>query len=179
MLPQVAHAWWTIDEFLALPESHDHLEYVDGEVLLSPSPSAKHQVIVLELAGMLRSWCKQNPPASLGLSPLDLRLGPNRIVQPDLFVVGEGIEHDHEGPIEAVPKLVVEVLSQHRSYDRLTKRLMYAEAGIGEYWIVDPAGRSVEQVAHIETLQVLSEGTLSCRTLAGLAILIEELFDSH
>ncbi len=47
--------------------------------------------------------------------------------------------------IEGVPDLLIEVLSpSNRGHDLLTKRALYARAGVGEYWIVDPANQTVE-----------------------------------
>ena len=39
-----------------------------------------------------------------------------------------------------MPELCVEVLSENRVHDRVTKRLVYAAAGVQEYWVVEPAG---------------------------------------
>ena len=72
------------------------------------------------------------------MAPLDVRLARGRIVQPDAFVILAGLALDASGPIERVPDLCIEVLSHQRSYDRLTKRLLYAEAGVRELWTVDP-----------------------------------------
>ena len=41
---------------------------------------------------------------------------------------------------DAVPELCIEVLSRDRAYDRITKRLIYAEAGVREYWAVEQSG---------------------------------------
>ena len=119
-------------EFLALPESLDRIEFVDGEVVLSPSPSVLHQETVGRLYLVLTLWARAHPPAAVGLSPLDVRLGPDRIVQPDLFVLPLGFPEGAAAPLDAVPALVVEVLSVRTTYDRLAKRLLYAEAGVRE-----------------------------------------------
>ena len=39
-----------------------------------------------------------------------------------------------------MPQLCIEVLSTDRAYDRLTKRFLYAAAGVAEYWVVEPVG---------------------------------------
>ena len=72
------------------------------------------------------------------MSPLDVRFGPDRILQPDAMVFLEVIPHDIAMPIARIPEICVEVVSTNRTYDRVTKRYAYAEAGVKEYWIVDP-----------------------------------------
>ena len=47
---------------------------------------------------------------------------------------------DAEMPLDRIPLICIEVLSHNRVHDRVTKRYVYAEAGVQEYWIVDPAG---------------------------------------
>jgi Uma2 family endonuclease len=78
---------------------------------------------------------------AIGMAPLDVRFGPGRILQPDAFVLLAKAARDHRGPIELVPALCVEVLSNNRAYDRLTKRLIYAEAGVSELWTVSTDGQ--------------------------------------
>lgn len=164
----------TEEEFLALPESHDHVELIDGEVILSPSPLPVHQLLVLELAHRVKLWTEDHPPSFVGLSPLDVRIQPGRILQPDLFVLCPGLER-LDALIEAVPDLVVEVLSSQPTYDRLTKRLAYAEAGVPEYWIVDPVERTIELVTGLETRD-RATSSLQSATLEDLSIDVGALF---
>jgi Uma2 family endonuclease len=129
------------EDFLALPESTDKVELVDGEVIVSPSPSYWHQEVLGRLVGALRSWSsRQKRAVTVGQAPLDVRFGRNRILQPDAFVLFGRVAPSHDGPIDRVPELCVEVLSSNRVHDRVTKRLLYAAAGVKEYWVVDPAG---------------------------------------
>ncbi len=74
------------------------------------------------------------------MAPLDVRFAPGRILQPDAFVLFARVPRGHSGPIDKVPALCVEVLSDDRVHDRVTKRLLYAAAGVTEYWIIEPAG---------------------------------------
>jgi Uma2 family endonuclease len=74
----------------------------------------------------------------VGQAPLDVRFGHGRILQPDVFVLFDRIPFDHEGPLDRVPELCIEVRSSRPSYDRLTKRTIYADAGVRELWTVEP-----------------------------------------
>jgi Uma2 family endonuclease len=132
-------------EFLALPETTQRLELIDGELIVSPSPSYQHQEALSRLIVSLRNWAAaQARPVTIGLAPLDVRFAPDRVLQPDAFVLFAHLPANHAGPIEQIPELCVEVLSQNRAHDRLTKRFVYAEAGVAELWTVEPTG-SVER----------------------------------
>lgn len=161
-------------EFLALPESHDRLELIDGEIILGPSPTPVHQLIVARLCRLVGPWVDANPPAFLGLSPLDVRLEPGRIVQPDLFVLLSGLL-SFEGPIDAVPELVIEVLSRDRGYDRVTKRVLYAQAGVAEYWIVDPLQRRIEVCLGLDRIEVFTDVAVS-RVAKELRVELDAVF---
>ena len=128
-------------EFLGLPESTEKTELVDGEVVVTPSPTFRHQSILLRLAATLKAWADtSSDPVTIGLAPLDVRLRPGRILQPDLFVILARVAEDHEGPIDRIPDICVEIPSRDRVYDRVTKRYLYAEAGVREFWLVEPTG---------------------------------------
>jgi Uma2 family endonuclease len=128
-------------DFLSLPESTAKIELVDGEVVVSPSPTYWHQEVLMRIVGALRAWAaRQKRPLTVGRAPLDVRFAPGRILQPDAFVLFARVPRSHTGPIDTVPALCVEVLSDDRLHDRVTKRLLYAAAGVTEYWIVEPAG---------------------------------------
>ena len=129
----------TEDEFLSWPPSTGRLELIDGDVASQPSASYGHQEALCRLVFTLRSWARGRP-VTIGQSPCDVRFAPSRILQPDTFVVLDRIPLAHRGPITRIPELCIEVLSQDARYDRVTKRLVYAAAGVRELWIVDLAG---------------------------------------
>lgn len=167
---------WNEREFLSLPETHRRIELIDGELIVSPSPTWEHQLLVGSLFRHLSDWAQANPPAAIGLSPLDVRLGPGVILQPDLFVIATGIRRDVSGPIDSVPDLAIEVSSANRAYDRMVKRQLYADAGVAEYWIVDRRERRIEVICGLETTNLVSSGDLESRALPGLTLPIELLF---
>lgn len=128
-------------EFRRLPESTTKVELLDGEVVVSPSPTYWHQEIVGRLIVALRLWAEtQSRPVTVGHAPLDVRFAPGVILQPDVFVLFGRVSARQRGPLERIPELCIEVLSEDRVHDRVTKRLIYAAAGVKEYWVVEPAG---------------------------------------
>ncbi len=131
----------TEEEFLSLPESTEKVELLDGEVILSPSPSYHHQWILRQVVRALEDWATTQPrEVTVGMAPLDVRFAPGRILQPDAFVLFARVLPEHLGPISEVPALCIEVMSSNRAYDRVTKRLIYAEAGVAELWTIDADG---------------------------------------
>lgn len=141
-MSSVAPKLVTEEEFLSLPESADKLELLDGEVILSPSPTYRHQLVLRRVVRALEDWAAgQARETTLGMPPLDVRFAPGRILQPDAFLAFAATADDHEGPLAIIPELCVEVLSSNRSYDRMTKRLVYAEAGVQELWTVSIDGQ--------------------------------------
>jgi Uma2 family endonuclease len=129
------------EDFLRLPESTAKIELVDGEVIVSPSPTYWRQEVLGRIVVALRAWAtRRKGPVTIGQAPLDVRFAPGRILQPDAFVLFGRIPRSHEGPIHRIPELCIEVLSSDRLHDRVTKRLLYAAAGVTEYWVVEPAG---------------------------------------
>lgn len=140
-MPLSRPALVTEEEFLALPESMERIELLDGEVIVSPSPSPWHQELLGRIVGSLRGWAaRQERPVFVGLAPLDVRFGSGRILQPGVFVVLAPVSFDDQGPLDRVPEICVEILSTNRSFDRLTKRVVYASSGVQELWLVEPGG---------------------------------------
>ncbi len=139
----------TEEEFASLPVTVYKTELVDGEVIVTPSPDYAHQKLNLKLASALERWAEVQEeslgPLTVLAAPMDVRLGPNRIVQPDLMVLFREIPFGHRGPILHVPELCVEILSGNPAYDRITKRMLYAEAGVREFWVIDPLGLPAEK----------------------------------
>ena len=129
------------------PSSTPRLELVDGDLLVTPAPGRVHQRVVLELAKLLDAFVRDNSLGELCLSPSDVRLSPELIVQPDLFVVGavNGRRPRASDPITEL-LLAIEVISPASArFDRVAKRRAYQAARVPEYWIADPDARVVER----------------------------------
>lgn len=123
-------------------------ELLDGVILVTPSPSRRHQVVA---AGLIRQQLGLGDAFRVLFAPLDVDLAPDTVVQPDLLVVDRDEFDDETRPVR--PLLVIEVLSPNtRRIDQTLKRERYQRAGVPGYWLVDPTGPSV-------TVLELQDGT--------------------
>ena len=125
------------EEYDALPEEvARRIEVIDGRIMMSPSPSLLHQLLVLGMAGALKAQC----PAGLRVvCDFDLRLAdePLHVRRPDMMIFNA------DPAVVSILRpehltLVVEVVSPNSvTTDRLHKAAEYAAAGIPHYWRVE------------------------------------------
>lgn len=146
VMPEMARSW-TRDMVLALPEDGNRYELLGGELLVTPAPNPKHQILVTALLERLGPYLRAEGLGYVLTSPADVSLDGEQLVQPDLFVVRKtGAVVPARWSEIPLPLLVIEVLSPSTArYDRQVKRRWFQRAGIPEYWIVDPDARQVER----------------------------------
>jgi Uma2 family endonuclease len=157
-------------------------EIISGEAyLMSPSPTSRHQKMVTELTRQMAAQFK-GKRCQVFVSPMDVVLSEEDVVQPDLLVVCDPnrIKRTH---IEGAPALVVEVLSPTSGLrDRLLKLTLYARSGVKEYWIVTPWPSLVE-VLRLEGGRYVvhevfgKEQTLVSPTFPELRVTLADVFD--
>ncbi len=134
---------WTWDDYRTWNDDQRR-ELIDGEpYCMSPAPSSRHQVIAVDLVVLLAQHFKDKVCRPL-VSPIDVKLTANDIVQPDLLVVCDPSQI-HETHIEGPPALIVEILSPSSGrHDRVRKLNLYARSGVAEYWLIQPYPAVVE-----------------------------------
>jgi Uma2 family endonuclease len=131
---------WTFEE---------RVELIKGIIKkMSPAPSRMHQIVSKNLFFKLQTFL-ENQTCQLFYAPFDVRLPvPSKkkditVVQPDICVVCDESKLDELG-CNGSPDLIVEIISPNNSkHDTVTKYNLYEEAGVLEYWIVDPMNRMV------------------------------------
>lgn len=130
---------WTYADYARLPDDGNRYEVIDGELLVTPSPSPMHQRVLVRLVLVLDPYVQRHRIGIL-IPDVDLLFRTGQFLRPDLLVVTE----DQRGGItdrgvEAVPALVVEILSPTSgAIDRVKKPARYGDFGIPEYWVLDP-----------------------------------------
>ena len=160
-------------------------ELVDGVAYaMAPAPTEFHQSIsantLVQIGQFLRGKkCK------VYHAPFDVRLNAdtkdNTVVQPDLSVICDRSKLNEKGCVGA-PDMIVEILSpSSATHDRLLKFEKYRQAGVREYWIIDPAEKVVS--VHIlkdgeYTTNMYGEDSLiSVHVLEGCKINMKEVFE--
>jgi Uma2 family endonuclease len=138
---------WTAAELRAIPDDRNRYEIIDGELLVSPSPSAPHQMLVTELLVRIHAYLDQRRIGVVVVSPADVELADDTVVQPDVFVAPlVGGRPPRTWKELGRLLLVIEVLSPSTARaDRTVKRQRFQREGIPEYWIVDGDARVVER----------------------------------
>jgi Uma2 family endonuclease len=139
---------FTWDDLQTFPEDpHWKYELLEGTLLVTPNaPGLRHQSCALSLAMLFRQVC----PAELKvvIAPFEYRPLAEAATQPDILIARRPVE---EKLLTRRPVLVVEVLSRGSVLtDRTAKRGLYQNRGIEHYWIVDPAGPSVEALRLVD-----------------------------
>ena len=150
-MPAMVQRRWTPDKLRDFIETHPEpvprYELVNGELLVTPSPTSLHQRLVFEIAMRLHTYVDKYHLGEVRISPSDLRPIPESLLQPDLFVIPpiDGRRAPMEDPVTRV-SLAVEILSPSSArFDRVIKRRLYQKIRSSEYWLVDPDAQTVER----------------------------------
>jgi len=134
----------TYDEYLAWAPETMLAEWTEGEVSVAMPPLWEHQRLIGLLHGLLSWLVDAQDLGIVALAPFEVRLLPGRSSrEPDLlFVARERLHLLGQRRFEGGPDLVMEIVSNDSvTRDYHDKRLEYQEAGVREYWIVDPRPR--------------------------------------
>jgi Uma2 family endonuclease len=127
-----------------MPDDGNRYELIEGEIVVSPSPTSHHQVISARLFRLLDDAC---PSGMMVLyAPLDVALDELSVVEPDLIVFDRA--DLGERGLDKPPLLAVEILSPStRSRDLVRKKRLYERAGIQSYWVIDPDEDAIAMTA--------------------------------
>ncbi len=152
----------TYADYAALPDDGQRYQLVEGELVVTPSPTSEHQIVVGAIHHRLCEHVERHGGGRVFVAPLDVVLEDGIVFQPDVFFVSSA----HESIIRATnvrgaPDICIEVLSPGTErLDRVRKLELYARHGVGHYWIVDLAARSIEEY-------VLAGDVYRVRSVAG------------
>lgn len=129
------------EEYLALPDDGRVVEWANGEIIEHMPPTSEHQRIAGFLERLLAAYVDLLKLGEVFDAPIEVKLwpdGPSR--EPDiLFISSEQGRQMRLRRFEGAPALVVEIVSRGSvTIDRITKFREYEQAGVREYWIIDP-----------------------------------------
>lgn len=137
---------WTLEEVHSLPDDGNKYELVRGELFVTPPPTDPHETVGARLARIIDPYVEAH---GLGLvyHPRAVMRFEGSEVEPDLMVrqPQDAVGATWDGA--PVPILVIEILSPStRRRDQVQKRSLYMDAGVAEYWMVDPERRTITSV---------------------------------
>jgi Uma2 family endonuclease len=164
----------TAAEYAQLPETNQPMELYDGELMIMPTPTPQHQILIASLSLLLSKIVRQG---ILFLSPLDVHLDELHVVQPDIMWVAPDSRCTiGEKYLLGAPDLVIEVLSPSTERrDRREKYALYERHGVREYWMVSSAAAYIEvytlRERRFERLGIFTEGeTIPSALLGEIAV---------
>lgn len=167
---------WSEADYYAL-EAERFVELVNGCIEVLPMPSYVHQVVLAWLFEQLLFWNKASDHGKVLCAPLPIKLFPGTIREPDVLIA----------PYPPAQKLLfaLEIVSEGaeaRQRDFVDKRADYAEAGIPEYWIVDPFEKVVTVLklqgkTYVEHGKFLANEIATSATLTGFTLDCEKMWN--
>ncbi len=160
---------WTVERLERLPDDGNRYEVIDGVLFVTPAPTNTHQRALLALTLLLAPYAK-----ALGLdllfAPFAVTFSEHTEVQPDLGVMPPMPDGTFAEKFTDVGRLLlaVEVLSPGtQRTDRTTKRDLYQEEEVSEYWIISLDARTVERWRPDSTEPELLTATMQWRPLSS------------
>ena len=136
---------YTIEDYFSLPEEK-RAELIDGVFYDMASTSVIHQLIAGQIFVQLNVFLRKKKASCVPcIAPVDVQLDcdDRTMVQPDVLVVCDR-EKIRKSGIFGAPDFVAEILSKAtRRKDMLVKLAKYAQAGVREYWLIDPDKQNV------------------------------------
>ncbi len=136
---------WTYSDWEQLLDDGNRYEIIEGVLYVTTAPSFFHQWIIRRLDQQVGTPAEQQGLAYIALAPIGVLMPGCDPVQPDfVLVLKQNAAIIHDRRIHGVPDLIVEVISPgSASYDEGVKLEAYAQAGVPEYAVIEPATRKL------------------------------------
>ena len=170
------------EEFWSLPVSVLPTEYIDGEIVMAPTPTVRDQRALVNIFVLLHAFVTEKALGSIFPAPLDVLLPTGEVVQPDIFFLNtkQAERVSAANKVEEVPPFLVEILSPSSvKHDTVRKRELYERNGVREYWIVDVKERAVSQLVlrkkHYALTELGEADVIKGAVLAGFEMKVGEL----
>jgi Uma2 family endonuclease len=175
---------WTEEEYLDLTDYANHLiEFTDGYIEVLPMPTDNHQAILAYLYRVFFAFAGL-AKGTLRFSPLRVRIRARKFREPDLVLVLDAKDPRRQNRYWQGADLALEVVSADKpERDLVEKRGDYAEAGIPEYWIVNPETETIT-VLRLEDTTYVEHGVFgrgaeaTSVILPGFTIGVDAVFDA-
>jgi Uma2 family endonuclease len=166
----------------------ERFELINGEAFMLAAPADVHQATSGEIFRHIANFLV-GKPCKVRAAPYDVRLfydedgKDDTVVQPDITVICDENKRGAEG-CRGAPDMIIEILSPSTaSVDRVKKFRLYQQAGVREYWIVDPETKSVQVCVrsgedYIVSVYEAGE-TVPVTVLAGCGVPLSDIFPAE
>jgi Uma2 family endonuclease len=138
-MPLPQQRLYTIEDIYALPDGK-RAELIDGQIYYMALPGSRHQEVSTELVTEINIYIKKKKGScKVYAAPFAVFLNKGKnYVEPDISIICDKEKIDRKG-CHGAPDWIVEIVSSgSKKMDYLTKLFQYKNAGVREYWIVDP-----------------------------------------
>lgn len=144
-MPLLKEQFHTIDDIYALPDG-ERAELIDGRIYNMTPPRRKHQRISSKLNTIIENYiASKQGSCEVYAAPFAVFLNNDQYtyVEPDLSIICDKNKLDEYG-CNGAPDWIIEIVSPaSKQMDYYNKLFKYREAGVREYWIVDPARNQI------------------------------------
>lgn len=170
------------DEFLEWADQDTLTEWVDGEVIIATSSSDKDVVIREFLHNVLRIFVSVNKQGLIRMARFQMKLARSGREPDLLFVTTEHLDRLKSNYLDGPADVVVEIsCPEHIGRDRGEKFYEYEQAGIPEYWLIDPDRKWAEfyvlgESGHYQANVSGAEGVFQSLVIKGFWCRIEWLW---
>ncbi|MDD6175556.1 MAG: Uma2 family endonuclease [Firmicutes bacterium] len=190
-LPQ-NRSGYTFEDYLAW-EENDRTELIDGEAItMQAAPSRIHQEVSGAIYAQIHNYL-EGKRCRVYAAPFAVRVlddadtpdnASDTVVEPDISIVCDSSKLDEHG-CKGAPDMIAEILSPSTARtDRLVKLNLYQRAGVREYWIVDPAEKSIQVFlldgGHYRASEYYTGSDIAkVNVLQGCFVELERVFDQE
>jgi Uma2 family endonuclease len=175
---------WNVEQYLKLTDHTRYLvEFTDGNIEVLPMPTQQHQLILAFFYRTLYAFLA--PLGGLVLfATLRLQVRPGKFREPDLLLLVDKADPRAQDRYWLGADLVLEIVSpDDPERDTVEKVADYAEAGIPEYWIVNPLEHTItvltlEAGAYVEHGVFGRDDQAGSKLLSGFSVSVDAAFDA-
>ena len=171
---------YTLEEFEKMQNSNDcKIEYLNGEIILHPKTSVRHNKIVLNIATCLKNYFKQSK-CKVYTEQIEV-LFHNAVdtanIFPDVFVACEDYVKNGESFVPT-PKIIFEVVSGNCGGNEYIKKLkLYQKYGVKEYVIIEQSGEMIQYFLDDALFKATDNAYYKSKIFSDLEIKLEEMFE--
>jgi len=159
------------------------IERIGSTEYAMSSPGYKHQNVLLGIGAQLREKLQASGcmtiVAPFDVYPLYDENNEYTLVQPDIFIACD-LSKLQDNRYNGAPQFIIEILSSNRSHDMITKLNLYEQAGVSEYWIIDPETQIISAMELINNRYVIrswsGEDEVPLATIPGCTVDFKKVF---